>query len=87
MECFMCGACCKQFNEPDFPKDEAIQQYNDGTGVCINLKNNKCVIYEDRPIFCNHKKLFEALYSQLMPQTDYEELITSSCKKLRKLTK
>jgi len=45
-ECSGCGACCKIL-----PKLVAPWLVGEN-GACKHLKDNKCSIYEDRPIEC-----------------------------------
>jgi Fe-S-cluster containining protein len=52
----MCGCCCKRvgiFKETGiyFPYDV------DENGVCEMLENNKCKVYDNRPLLCNIEKL------------------------------
>lgn len=63
--CTSCGCCCKRI-------DKAISSFHsiginvdfnytwDENGKCENLTtNNKCGIYDTRPLICNIDKLFE----------------------------
>lgn len=87
MQCNKCGACCKLFNLPKFPQDEEFQKYNRGDGICINLVNNQCIIYEDRPVFCNVEKLYDEQYSSIMTKEEYNKFITQQCKNTIKICK
>lgn len=87
MQCDKCGACCKLFNLSDFPKDEEYQKYNSGNGVCKNLVNNQCVIYEDRPVFCNVEKLYKEQYSSIMTKEEYDEFIAQQCQNTKNICK
>ena len=61
--CSLCGMCCKRVNiaiehykllEPEF-----IFPFKVIEGVCSKLEDNKCSVYEDRPILCNVDRLSE----------------------------
>lgn len=71
-ECKMCGMCCRniqRYKEKILPilreiLGEDITEFNikDNNGICVHLTNdNKCSIYENRPIICNTNKIFELL--------------------------
>lgn len=87
MQCNKCGACCKLFNLPNFPQGEEYQKYNSGNGVCINLVKNQCVIYEDRPVFCNVEKLYKEQYSSIMTREEYDKFITQQCQNTKNICK
>lgn len=70
--CHMCGMCCrniKHYKEEVYPVlkkvlDDKLPEFTieDNSGICVNLTNdNKCAIYETRPILCNTNKMFEML--------------------------
>lgn len=61
--CSGCGCCCKKADiaierykilEPDY-----VFPYKIKSGVCSKLKDNKCSVYDERPILCNVDKLAE----------------------------
>ena len=75
-ECKMCGMCCrnvKRYKEEIYPifkrlLGETVPNFDieDDNGVCVHLtEDNKCSIYEQRPILCNTEKMFELLSSAL----------------------
>ncbi len=47
--CTKCGECCRH----------VIAPLDRGDGVCKNLKNNLCAIYEKRPTICNIKAMWK----------------------------
>ena len=67
----MCGACCSHIDrsvailrligiKPGDPLDFPHQF--DETGRCEKLgEDNKCTVYEDRPVICNLDKMLEIL--------------------------
>ena len=61
--CSACGCCCKNADvaverykllDPDF-----IFPYKIEDGVCSKLKDNKCIVYNRRPILCKVDRLAE----------------------------
>jgi len=72
--CNSCGACCKLLIKDHAP------ELDRGDGICINLKNNKCDIYESRPDKCRQGNSFD---SKLMSRQDYDELSMKACKTLQ----
>lgn len=63
-ECSGCGLCCKKINiavENTKHIDELYFPYKwDNNGVCENLdSDNKCKVYDNRPLLCNIEKVAE----------------------------
>lgn len=55
--CEKCGLCCKNIGNI-----EQLKDYDNGKGMCIYLTDeNICAIYENRPIWCNVKELYQYL--------------------------
>ena len=77
-KCNQCGACCKLLVKDHAP------ELDRGDGICKYLKDNKCTIYEDRPMKCRHGTAFK-LYNldQVMTKQEYDDLSTEMCKKLK----
>lgn len=81
--CDCCGLCCRHVGKCDAMKD-----YDRGDGVCKYLNDeNKCDIYEDRPIICNVQKLYERYFADKMSWDDYLALQYEGCKKIKAETK
>ena len=80
--CTLCGCCCKrvdktvaQFNLLGF--DIAFDFKWDKTGRCENLTiDNKCSIYETRPLICNIDKLFHFVN---IPKAQFYAMNIASC--------
>lgn len=65
-KCINCGACCKFFRIPPKNQEELYKQFKTKfghglkdykieitfEGTCEHLKNNKCLIYKNRPKRC-----------------------------------
>lgn len=92
-KCSMCGMCCRNIhywkknlhlirkllndNTIDFP-------YKDVNGVCEMLSDNKCSIYESRPIVCNTEKMYKLLHQVTgMEVSEFLKYQTISCTKNR----
>lgn len=74
--CKMCGNCCSNFlpltkseikRLKQLAKHEYKQMYNnDWYSVCPFLNNNRCTIYNDRPLICREytcSKFNNSIYS------------------------
>lgn len=86
--CSGCGCCCKRLNivvanieKLDDENKEILKfPYNYPNGICENLtEDNKCSVYENRPLICNFDK-FSEFYAQDKPSF-YNEII-KSCNKM-----
>lgn len=98
-KCNMCGMCCRnihywKMNLPlmkEILNDESIDfPYKDINGVCEMLADNKCSIYETRPIACNTEEMFKLLHNAIgLEVLDFLKYQEISCRKkqlgLRKL--
>ena len=86
--CSGCGACCRRINKAvenlsDFTKDKDSDFYFpykwDENGVCENLIDNKCLIYEDRPLICNIDKLLSLTN---IPRKKFYKMNIVECNKM-----
>ena len=86
--CIGCGLCCKKVKSVidnvgrDYPETHPLYfPYNfDESGACEKLTaDNKCSIYEDRPILCNVDKLLQALP---MSRIDFFNMNIDACNSL-----
>jgi Fe-S-cluster containining protein len=67
--CSGCGSCCKRIksvveflNLKDISSPLFFPFQWNSDGICENLsKDNKCKVYENRPLICNVEKLTEFL--------------------------
>lgn len=68
--CTGCGACCRRIhNLKDYSDKLALDNnmpeisfpYGHNNGACEKLIDNKCSVYEDRPLICNVDKMQEIL--------------------------
>lgn len=77
--CSGCGACCRRVNvavehskELDIGHDLSFPYGWDEDGVCEMLENNRCRVYENRPLICRID--------------DLQKIVGGSKKKFYKLT-
>ena len=74
-KCDCCGECCKHIDV----KELMIP----GTTVCKYLtKDNKCSIYDHRPLICNIDKGYE-LFKDTWSLEEWYEINYTACKKLK----
>ena len=79
-ECDRCGACCRHL----MSFGAAYTFLDRGDGICkyLNLNNNLCTIYENRPILCNVKEGYKKFFND-MPYEEYISRTIQGCKKLK----
>lgn len=88
--CTSCGCCCSHVNlaiqnaaksnHPVWQESAKSFPYNyDETGKCEKLVDNKCSVYEDRPLLCNINKLGKLLELDLKL---WHYMIAKSCNEL-----
>lgn len=92
-KCRMCGMCCHNIHYWKknlsllriLLNDDTIDfPYKDTKGVCEMLSDNKCSIYESRPIVCNTEKMYKLLHQVTgMEKSDFLKYQTISCIKNR----
>ena len=85
--CTGCGACCKRvdkvINTLDLLNDEEREllkfPYTHTNGVCDMLtEENKCSVYEERPLICNIEKFTEVFN---IPKKEFYLLNIDTCNK------
>jgi hypothetical protein len=60
--------------------------YDRGDGVCKHLtKDNKCEIYDHRPLICNTDRLYELFYINKLSRIEYDRLNDEACEELKRL--
>jgi hypothetical protein len=78
LNCRNCKAyCCRRIGllNPDLDR---------GDLVCKHLnKDNKCDIYDNRPLICNTDRLYEALYKDIMTKDEWVKINQDACRKLK----
>ena len=74
-KCDCCGECCKHIDIEEFKIP--------GTTICKYLtKNNKCSIYEHRPIICNIDKGYK-FFKDIMTLEEWYQINYTACKELK----
>lgn len=54
-----------------------------GDGICLYLSNdNRCLIYEDRPIWCNTDRAYEKYFKDKYTREEYDEINRQACEAL-----
>lgn len=75
--CTACGACCRSINGISF-----LEKYN-RQGTCIKLVNNRCSIYNERPLLCRIDEAYEEVFSEFMTLEEYYEENAKACNVLQ----
>lgn len=65
-----------------------LKELDRGDGICLYLnKNNKCEIYDHRPIICNTDKMYDKYFKDKYTKEEWIELNKRSCKDLENESK
>lgn len=75
--CTSCGACCSSIEGIDFLAD-----YNNN-GKCDMLKNNRCTIYDSRPLLCRIDEAYDQLFSDFMTKKEFYFENARACNQLQ----
>lgn len=79
--CDCCGICCRNVG-----KEPSMREYDRGDGVCKHLnKENKCNIYEQRPLICNVQKVYERFFKDKMSIDVFFKMNENACKQLKQM--
>ena len=76
--CTKCGECCRHISVI-----AELSDFDDGTGVCVHLKNNLCEIYDTRPDICRVDVMYERMFKDYYTKEEFYELNMQSCKILQ----
>ncbi|SDW42234.1 hypothetical protein SAMN05421781_1362 [Marinococcus luteus] len=76
--CNKCGLCCQNIQHIT-----ELQEFDDGTGTCIHLKENECTIYENRPLICRIDDMYEKVFSNRLSKQEYYEQNIIACRELQ----
>lgn len=81
--CTSCGACCRRVKQVAemFEENEDLRFPHkiDENGKCEFFENNKCNIYNERPLICNIDKMAEYLE---VDKDDFYKINIQSCNKM-----
>ena len=75
--CTSCGACCSSIEGIEFLKD-----FN-SDGTCSMLVNNKCKIYENRPLLCRIDESYDQYFSTFMTKDEFYIQNAKACNTLQ----
>ena len=75
--CTQCGACCSNITNIDF-----LSEFN-RNGICKNLINNNCSIYENRPLLCRIDDAYDEIFSEYMTKEQYYLTNAQACNELQ----
>ena len=78
--CERCGLCCQNVGHSPFGKSLAL-----ANGVCkyFNSKTKLCIIYYNRPFFCNIDAVYNKFYRDKMSKNMFFQLNKNICKSLQ----
>lgn len=68
--CIRCGLCCRKVN-----LIEEVACLDRGDGICKYLKNNLCLIYDNRPFLCNSEKVYSKFFPHLSKKEYYAMML------------
>lgn len=82
--CTKCGACCKLVS-----RSELTSFLDRGDGICkfLDLSNNNCLIYDNRPEICNIRLQYEKNFRSQYSWDDFSKINASACIELEKIYK
>lgn len=75
--CTSCGACCSSIEWIEF-----LSEYNIN-GQCSKLVENKCTMYESRPLLCRIDESYEQIFSTLMTKEEFYMQNALACNALQ----
>ena len=79
-KCTSCGACCRMANLHNVANKKHWGIELTDIGRCVHLsEDNKCKIYENRPLICN----VDEVYDRVEEIKDIEPLIYEEIKKMK----
>ena len=77
LNCEGCKAyCCRVAGK-------IMKELDRGDGICLYLnENNRCEIYDHRPIICNTDKMYDKYFKDKYTKEEWIELNHKACKEL-----
>ena len=76
--CDKCGLCCRNIDR--IPE---LKTFHKGNGICKFLINNKCSIYDRRPLICNVDRIYEKFFRTSYTLEEFYKLNHQVCKMLK----
>jgi len=89
--CTSCGLCCTHLGailksgNPRPEIQEAIDEFphgSKGDGSCEKLVDGLCEVYEDRPLLCNIKKMYDTYPTLAAKRKDWYDENKRGCNQL-----
>lgn len=81
--CTQCGLCCKLFHVLP-PGLDIVSILDRGDGICRYLVDNKCSIYENRPLICNSAKMYDLYFMEQFTWEDFQNHLKQQCQELKR---
>jgi Fe-S-cluster containining protein len=80
--CDRCGSCCRSIG-----KSVLFADLDKGGGICGHLdeETNLCTIYNERPLFCDVEKAYEAYFADVVDIEEYFLMNRKACAVLKGL--
>ena len=79
-ECDRCGSCCRHLD-----RSELYKSLDRGDGICRYLSDNKCTIYDQRPLLCRVDEGYEKFFSEIYTKEEYYRLNKQACRYLQSI--
>lgn len=76
--CDKCGLCCRNIDR--IPE---LKAFHNGNGICKFLINNKCSIYNRRPLICNVDRVYEKFFRTSYTLEEFYKLNHQVCMMLK----
>ena len=76
--CDCCGLCCRHVGRFALMRDYALPD-----GSCKHLVDNKCEIYDHRPVICNVSEMYKLFFKERMSETEYYAIQEQACALLK----
>lgn len=77
--CAQCGSCCRNLD-----KCGLYAELDRGDGTCRYLLDNRCSIYDERPLLCRIDDCYDLYFHKVMERSEYYRLNRAECRILRK---
>ena len=74
--CTICGECCKHVS---LAKETQWLDRGDGACLYLDIKANRCIIYNERPLVCRVDGMFDSQYKETMTRTEFYTLNAECC--------
>ncbi|MEA1954702.1 MAG: YkgJ family cysteine cluster protein [Campylobacterota bacterium] len=78
--CTSCGLCCRHIENI-----AELNEYDLGNGICkyLNIVDNSCKIYDERPDICRIDKMFDIEFNKHFSKKDFYVKNAEVCNSLQ----